>query len=343
MIALCKVAAGVGKVEIRDVPRPRPAFDEVLIRVNAAGICGSDLKIYNWDTQVKMAPPVIMGHEFSGVVEELGSETGSLKIGDRVTAEPTYSVCGRCYHCQSGFYNLCLERKVLGFAVDGAFAQYIRVPARRVHRLPENVDFWAGAMTEPLACCVHGVFELGKVNVGDLAVVSGPGAIGLICVQLLKLAGARVLVTGTQADAQRLALAKKLGADYAFEGKGTDISRTIRDLTEGLGADMVVECSGSEMAASSGLELIRKRGRYVQVGLFGRPIMLDFEKVAYKEIQVTGSFAQKWSAWKTSLLLMAEKKVHLNPLVSDVLPLLEWGNGFDKLNSKQGLKIILTP
>ncbi len=343
MIALCKVAAGVGNVEIRDVPRPLPAFDEVLIRVKAAGICGSDLKIYNWDTQVRMAPPVIMGHEFCGVVEELGSETGSLKIGDRVTAEPTYSVCGRCYHCHSGFYNLCVERKVLGFAVDGAFAQHIRVPEGRVHRLPENVDFWAGAMTEPLACCVHGVYELGRVTAGDLAVVSGPGAIGLICVQLLKLAGARVLVTGTQADAERLALAKKLGADYAINCNGTDILQTIRDLTGGLGADMVVECSGSQEAADSGLNLIRKRGCYVQVGLFGRPVMLDFEKVAYKEIQVTGSFAQKWSAWKTSLLLMAEKKVHLNPLVSDVLPLLEWSNGFDKLNSKQGLKIILTP
>ena len=118
---------------------------------------------------------MVMGHEFCGVVEECGRETESLKVGDRATAEPTYSVCGRCYHCQSGFYNLCVERRVFGLALDGAFAQYIRVPERRIHRLPNNIDFISGAMTEPLACSVHGLYELGNVTAGDLAVVSGPG------------------------------------------------------------------------------------------------------------------------------------------------------------------------
>ncbi len=343
MIALCKVAAGVGHVEIREVPRPLPAADEILVHVQAAGICGSDLHIYNWATRVAMAPPVVMGHEFSGVIEELGCEVEGFRAGERVTAEPTYHVCGHCRYCQSGRYNLCHERRVLGFAVDGAFAQYIRVPGTRVHRLPESVDYTVGAMTEPFACCVHGLYELTGVAVNEFAVVSGPGAIGLMCVQLLKLAGARVAVIGVTADAERLFLANRLGADHTINVEKEDALSIVKDLTAGWGADIVVECSGSQAAANSGLEIVRKGGRYTQIGLFGRPITLDFEKVAYKEIQLTGSFAQKWSAWKTALALMAAGKVELAPLVSDVLPLKDWNRGFQKLNSKQGMKIILTP
>jgi len=150
MIALRKTAPGEGHLELQEVPRPVRAPGEVLIQVAAAGICGSDLKILNWDTKVTLAPPVTIGHEFSGTVVEAAADSGGLKPGDRVTAEPTYRVCGRCLHCQAGFYNLCAERKVLGFAVDGAFAEYVRVPAGRVHPLPSNVSFHAGALTEPL-------------------------------------------------------------------------------------------------------------------------------------------------------------------------------------------------
>jgi L-iditol 2-dehydrogenase len=343
MRALCKTAMGRGHVEMRDIPRPAPGPDEVLIRVKAAGICGSDIHIYDGEAPATLIPPVVMGHELAGVVEETGAGVRDLAAGERVTAEPTYSACGKCPLCRAGFYNLCGERRVLGYAADGAFAELVRVPRLRVHRLPDNVDFNAGALTEPLACCVHALYEGVGVTDGELAVVIGPGAIGLLALQVLRSAGARVIVAGTGADAARLSLARSLGALAAIDVTREDARRAVREAGYGAGADLVVECSGAEAAAELGLDLARKRGRYSQMGLFGGPIRLSFEKIALKELRVTGSFAQKHSAWSTALGLMAQDRVRLGPLVSDVLPLEEWETGFKRFREKTGIKVILTP
>ena len=343
MIGLCKTAAGVGHLELCEFPRPEAGDADVLIRVEAAGICGSDLHILNWDTKVAMKPPVIIGHEFSGTIAAAGRGVKGLRAGDRVTAEPTYSVCGWCRYCRSGFYNLCAERQVLGFAVNGAFAELVRVPASRVHSLPDSVSFRAAAMTEPLACCVHGLYELTGLTADEVAVVSGPGTIGLLCLQVLKAAGVRVILVGTEVDARRLELGRELGADHTIDlGEASALDKVLT-LTDGNGADLVVECSGAAAAADLGLQLVRKRGKYTQMGMFGKPVSLDFERIAYKEIQVVGSFAQKWSAWKRALSLMGRQRVRLEPLVSDVLPLADWEAGFDRFSRKLGLKVILTP
>lgn len=343
MRALCKIALGKGNVELREVPRPIPAADEILIRVKAAGICGSDLHIQDGDTPVTIAPPVVMGHEFSGVVEEVGADARAFSSGERVTGEPTYSACGNCRPCRAGFYNLCAERRVLGYAADGAFAELVRVPAARVHRLPANVDFASGALTEPLACCVHGVYECAGVTANDLAVVIGPGAIGLLVLQLLRNAGARTVVVGTAADTQRLSLARSLGADATVDVGKDDARQVLAAISGGEGADIVVECSGAEAAATLGLDLARRQGRYAQIGMFGRPIRLDFEKVAYKELHVTGSFAQKWSAWHTALRLMAESRIRLDALITDTFSLEDWQTAFQRFREKKGIKFILTP
>jgi L-iditol 2-dehydrogenase len=343
MRALCKTAPGSGHVELRDLPRPRPSPDEVLIRVKAAGICGSDLHIYDGEAPATLIPPVVMGHELAGVVEETGRDARDFTMGERVTAEPTYSACGHCPCCREGFYNLCGERRVLGYAADGAFAELIRVPRASVHRLPANVDFIAGSLTEPLACCVHGLLEGVGAAEDELAVVIGPGAIGLIALQVLRSAGVRVIVAGTAVDAERLSLARTFGAEAAIDVSREDVRLAVREAGDGAGADLVVECSGAEQAAELGLDLARKRGRYLQMGLFGRPIRLDFSKVALKELRVTGSFAQKRSAWRTALDLMARERVRLAPLATDILPLERWEEGFQKFRDKKGVKIILTP
>lgn len=343
MIALVKTAAGAGNLEIRDLLVPEIRSGEVLIQVKAAGICGSDLHILNWDTQVPMNPPVAIGHEFSGVIAEKAEGIEDWQIGDRVTAEPTFSVCGTCLYCRMGFYNLCPERKVSGLWADGAFAQFVRVPARRLHRLPDRVSFEEGAMTEPLACCVHGVIELTCVSPGDLVVVSGPGAIGLMSMQVAKLAGATVILTGAAADAERLEAGEKLGADRIVNLEEEDPQEVVWEVSGGIGADVGIECSGSQAAAGMGINIVRKRGKYTQIGLFGRPITLDFEKIAYKEVQVTGSFAQKWSAWKKALSFMNRQEVSLRPLISDVVPLSSWTAAFEKMNRKRGIKLLLKP
>jgi L-iditol 2-dehydrogenase len=340
---LFKTAPGEGNLEIRRVPDPQAGPGEVLIEIQAAGICGSDLHIYHWDINFAMRPPMVIGHEFSGVIAGLGEGVEGWQIGDRVTAEPSFIVCGKCRYCRTGSYNMCPDRRVMGYWVDGAFAGYTVVPAIRLHRLPDNIDFDEGALTEPLACCVHGVHELTGIGAGDFVVVTGPGAIGLLTMQLARAEGGVVMVVGTGADEGRLARAKELGADYTLNLEEQDPEAAVKELTEGYGADVVLECSGAPAAASLGLELVRKQGKYTQIGLFGRPITLDFERIAYKEIRVTGSLSQRWTAWKRTLQLMEQGKVQLKPMISDVFPLSEWRQAFELFESRKGLKIILDP
>ena len=343
MKALVKTKTGIGNIEVREIEKPRISPNEVLIRVHAAGICGSDLHIYNWSTQVTMNVPVAMGHEFSGVVEEVGDEVTGWKPGDRVTAEPSYSVCGKCAYCMAGRYNLCNQRKVLGFYTDGAFAEYVAVPAYRVHRLPDSINFNEGALTEPLACCVHGIRELADIGLGEFVVLTGPGAMGLLSLQVAKSAGAVVAVIGTEKDRDRLKLAEQLGADYTYVLEEEKFREEIPSLTDSLGADSAVECSGAGPAVNTCFSLLKKSGKYLQLGLFGKPITIDFESIAYREFQVYGSFAQKWSAWKLSLGLMERGEVDLKSVISHEYTLDQWETAFQKMNDKEGLKIILKP
>ncbi len=343
MIGLCKTKAGKGNIELREIKDPVPAENEVLIHVKAAGICGSDIHIYNWDTQVAMKPPVVMGHEFSGVITAVGKGVADWRPGDRVTAEPSYSVCGSCIYCKEGRYNLCRDRKVMGFWADGAFAEYTRVPAQRVHRLPENIEFQEGALTEPFACAVHGVCELVRVRLGETVVVTGPGTIGLFAAQVAIAAGARVIMIGTDGDGERLLLSRELGADISVNSGDSSPEDVVMEITKGTGADVAVECAGAGKAVASNLKLLRKGGRYLQLGLFGKPIEVDFETIAYKELEVYGSFAQKWSAWKLALKMMAEGSVKIEPFISHNLPLSRWEEGFSLMNNREGMKIVLTP
>jgi L-iditol 2-dehydrogenase len=330
-------------MELRTLADPSPGRGEVVIAVRAAGICGSDIHIYHWDINYAMRPPMVVGHEFSGEIVAVGEDVADWRVGDRVTGEPSVITCGKCRYCRTGSYNMCPDRRVLGYWVDGAFAQYTVIPAHRLHRLPENVDYRAGALVEPLACCVHGVLELTRVRAGDLVAVTGPGAIGMLCAQLAMAEGGRVVVVGTPGDEQRIATALELGAERGLIAGRDDALAELRAMSEGYGADVVLECSGAEKAVDFGLDVVRKQGRFHQVGLFGRPIKVDFEKIAYKEIEVTGSLSQRWTAWKLSLELLRQQKIKVLPLVSDVFPLKDWKTAFEKFESRQGLKIGLDP
>ena len=343
MKGLFKTASGDGNMEIRETEIPKPGPGQVLLEVKAAGICGSDLHIYHWEIAFKMKPPMIIGHEFSGVIVECGEGVEGWEKGARVTAEPSAIICGKCHYCRTGAYNLCPERRVMGYWVNGVFAEYVVVGTHRLHRLPDSVSFDEGALTEPLACCVHGIYELTGIEAGDVVAVTGPGAIGLLCAQIAKAEGAQVIVIGTNADKARLATAKNLSMDYCINLDETDPLKAVQDLTEGYGADVVLECSGAGPAAALGLELARKQGKYTQVGLFGKPITLNFEQIAYKELKVTGTLSQRWTAWKRTIKLMALGKINLKAAISDKYPLTEWKAAFDKFEAREGLKILLDP
>ena len=343
MKGLFKTAPGSGNMELRDIEIPRPGPGEVLVEVMSAGICGSDLHIYHWNIGYKMNPPMIIGHEFSGIIAEIGERVEGWEKGARVTAEPSAIICGECRYCRTGAYNMCADRLVLGYWVNGGFAEYVVVDAQRLHRLPDTVSFDEGALTEPLACCVHGVHELTGIEVGDSVAVLGPGAIGLICAQLAKAEGAEVTVIGTGADRERLAAAKSLGMDHCVNLEEQDPVKFAMELTGNEGMDVVLECSGAEKAAALGLEIVRRQGKYTQIGLFGKPITIDFERIAYKELRVTGSLGQRWTAWKRAIKIMAQGRVNLKAVTSEKYPLTQWKAAFEKFESKGALKILLDP
>jgi len=343
MKALVKYAKGDGNMEIRDVPEPVAGKEQIKIEVKAAGICGSDLHIYHDDIVIPLNPPVVTGHEFSGVIAEVGEGVTGWNVEDRVVSETAYEFCGTCEYCINGFYNLCNRRKTLGYWYNGAFTQYTVVPAARAHRLPDNVDFVGGALTEPLACVTHAVLELTQITAGDVVLVTGPGAIGLMTMQVAKAQGATVIVAGMARDLKRLEVAQQLGADYIVNLQEKDLFDEINAITNSRGTDIILECSGSGRAAGDGLLAVKKGGQFTQIGLFNKPITIDFEKIAVREIKVTGSFGSRWTSWEKALQLMAQEKIHLRPLVSDIFSITEWEKAFTMFEEKKGLKIVLTP
>lgn len=341
MKAVVKFKKGEGNIEIQEVDEPTTGSNEVKIEVKAAGICGTDIHIYH--DEFKSNPPVILGHEFCGIIAEVGDNVTGFKVGDRVTAETAAKICGKCLYCKTGNYNLCSERLGLGYGLNGAFTKYCVVRKEIVHFLPDNVDFISGALCEPLSCAVHGALEQTNILLGDVVMITGPGAIGLLALQLSKLAGGFVVVLGLSADKERLSFAKKLGADIVINIEEENPEEIIKKISKGYGADVVLECSGAPAAAELGLKLVRKRGQYTQMGLFGRPINIDFEKIAYKELQVTGFISQNWQSWERALRLLEQGKMQIRPLVTDILPITNWKKGFEKFEKKKGIKIILLP
>ncbi len=343
MKAVVKYAEGPGNICLKEVPEPEPGAGEVKIRVEAAGICGSDLHIYKWDIGIPTRVPFIIGHEFSGVIAEVGKNVKCFKGGERVTAENSRLVCGHCQYCMTGNYNLCKERKATGYAFDGAFASFCVVPEERVHLLPDNVDFVTAALTDPSACVYHAVQELTGIDAGDVVLITGPGAMGLFSLQYVKANGGIAIVTGLEKDRKRLELARRLGADFIIDVTQESLKELVDEITGGEGVDVALECSGAEEAARDCLELLRRQGKYTQIGIFGHPITFDLDKVLYKEIKLIGSFSQKFTAWKAALKLFSQGKILALPLVTDILPLEEWEKGFQRSFEGEAIKVVFKP
>ncbi|MGI9861447.1 zinc-binding dehydrogenase [Moorella naiadis] len=344
MQALVKYAPGAGNMEVRPIPEPVPGPGQVLLQVAYAGICGSDMHIYAGAIEFKKYP-LVPGHEISGTIAATGPGVKDWRVGERVTTEHTFSTCGRCLYCRRGEYQECAARQSLGFDINGGFAEYVLAASDMLHRLPENLPLEAAALSEPLASAVHAVSKAG-ISWGDNVLVIGPGTIGQLAAQVAKAEGGRVFVIGTEADAERLQVAKSLGADYTFalgEKAEEGVKDTLLALTAGYGPDIVLECSGSRSGAALGLEIIRRQGTYIQVGLFGRPVELDYEQISYKELIVNGIFCHNWPDWEKALALMAAGRIGYRQLITTSLPLAEWQEGFQMMAEHKGLKILLAP
>ena len=327
MKALVRLSDTPKDFALRDVPKPALTADKIKIRVAYAGICGSDLHIYlGFEPGL---PQGVHGHEFSGVIEEVGENVEGFVPGEKVTVEHTYATCGRCSYCRTGRYQLCAKRKSLGFDIQGAFTESVVVDPVYVHKLPEGVDLKKGALTEPLACIVHAV-ELVETKPAMRVLVVGPGPMGLLCGLVLKAYGCAVDICGAPQDMERLKRAKAAGL-CVVEGK--EIAKQSYPL--------VAECSGSGGGVRLAIEALQKGATLLQVGISTEPVTLPYEQMVYKELKIQGTFCHTWADWDQALRLEQAGLVDISPVITDVVPLEEWKDAFERLLNKEGMKTLI--
>jgi L-iditol 2-dehydrogenase len=339
--AVVKIRPGPGNVELMEMPEPQPGPGQVRIAVAAAGICGTDIHILR--EEFPSRPPVILGHEFSGQIDRLGDGVEGFALGDPVVAMPAAIRCGRCRYCLTGDVLMCEHRRSIGHGVHGAFTRYIVVPAEMVHRVPRAVDLQHAALAEPTAVAVHAVSERARVAAGDTVLVSGVGPIGLLVLQVVRAQGGRVLASGTARDGRRLDVARRLGAEATVDVDAQDLVAAAREWSGGSGVDVAFECAGAPRSLDACLGAIRRIGTLVQVGLMGRRIECDYEQVAMHELRVVGTYGSSLLSWPRALALLAQRLVQADPMISDVLPMSAWEEGFRKTAAQESIKVLLTP
>jgi len=331
--------------EFADVPRPELGPDEVLVRVKACGICGSDVHGYD-GTSGRRIPPIIMGHEASGEIAEVGAEVTSWRPGERVTFDSTV-YCGECGYCCDGQVNLCTSRRVLGvscgdYRQHGAFAEYVKVPARILFPLPDHLTYEQAAFAEPLSIALHAVARV-QPKPGDTALVIGAGVIGLLVLQVLKMKGCgRVLVSDL--NEARLAIAKATGADEVFVPTACDVVGEVLLRTGGEGCDLTMECVGFGAAVQTAIDAVRKGGKVGLVGNLAATCDLPLQKVVTREISLHGSCASS-GEYQSAVDALAGGLIKIAPLLSAVAPLEEGAGWFDRLHAGREplIKVILQP
>jgi 2-desacetyl-2-hydroxyethyl bacteriochlorophyllide A dehydrogenase len=334
MLAVVKDPAKRGIV-LEDVPVPTVGPWEVLVRVRAAGICGSDQRIYN-EVNPARRRRFIIGHEIAGEVVAVGERVSEVPLGAAVAVEICIG-CGICRHCKVGRINLCEKLEELGVTVDGGMTELVAVPARNIHVLPPGLAFETAVLADPLACVIRGL-EMITVTSGAWVAVLGPGQMGLLATQVIKrILRARVVVIGTRDD--RLALARGMGADEVVNVRERDAVEAVRELTDG-GADFVYEAAGSAEALGQGIAMARKGGAVVMLTVHKR-VEVDLEPAVRGELHLVGAICYSYREYQRALGLLAQGRVDVEPLTRHVFPLEQAQEAFEFVLSRQGVKAIL--
>lgn len=333
------------QLEIADLPAPIPGPDEVLVRVAACGICGSDVHGYDGSSGRRI-PPIVMGHEAAGTAIALGARVKNFSVGDRVTFDSTIS-CGACDYCLRREINLCDNRRVLGvscgdYRCAGAFAEYVVVPQRIVYRLPESLSFSEAAMLEAVSVALHAV-SLSRIAAGQTVLVLGGGMIGLLTLQALRVAGcSRVFVADV--DASRLKLATELGASATLLATETELISQIFDLTNGRGVDVALEAVGVNETVRTTIDCVRKGGAVTLVGNIALEVTLPLQKVVTRQIRLQGSCASA-GEYPKAIELVGSKRIQVKPLITAIAPLEDGPHWFERLYAREPnlMKVVLTP
>jgi L-iditol 2-dehydrogenase len=343
MRALVKYAPGKGNVEIRDIPVRQPEADEILIKVRYCGICGTDLHIYA--DEFPNTPPVVMGHEYCGTIAQVGGKArGNWKVGERVVGELHTGACGKCALCLAGKPHICDSKLALGSKYNGAFAEYLTIPAWLAHRVPAGVPWEVAGVTEPFAITAHCLVERGGLGAGMNVFISGAATMGLMATIWASRLGAKeIIVSGTNMDEpMRFPLAQEMGATHLVNVQKEDLKQVVMRLTEGRGVDAWVECSGSAAAIAGGIDLVKKTGRAVLIGLVGpETIPIPWNKILYKELDLAGCFSSPPSSWQKALEAEAAEAAKLRKLVTKIIPLDAWQEGFEMMRKGDAVKILI--
>jgi L-iditol 2-dehydrogenase len=336
------VLHGPEDLRIEEVPVPSIAEDEVLVKVDACGICGTDVHILRGHFPVPNLP-LIPGHEFSGRVVEVGSSVDRVTVGEPVTADINIG-CDRCYYCRHQMRMFCPQLSQIGVHRDGAFAEYVKAPAAAVYRLPDHMTPEQGAYVEPLACAMHGQ-ERAEIRAGSTVAIIGAGPMGLVHVQLSKLRGAAQIIA-SEPNAARRSKAADLGADVVLDPASTDAVEAVCELTEGRGADCVIEAVGSIETYRDAFEMVRRGGTVVAYGAAPSTATLELKPfdIYSKELTIVGSYAGTYATWPDAIALIRSGRFDPLKLISNVLPLTDLVRGIEAAErDKDIIKIQVRP
>ena len=336
--AVVNYAPEKGSVEIREIERPEIGDEDVLLQVENVGVCGSDLHQWTADHSWPVNYPVVLGHEFGGVITRTGSRVNKWKEGDRVVSETAAIIDLNNPMSRIGLYNLDPTRKGFGYGVNGAMTKYVKVPARCLHKIPEQLPFEQACLTEPCCVAYNAVVENTRIKPGDRVIVIGPGTIGILCAAMARLCGAQVAVIGLETDRHRLNIAEQYGC-IGIVGDATPwaIER------DGLGADVVIDAAGVSTTLNIAMQLVRPNGKITKVGWGRQPLGISLDPIVQKNITLQGSFSHNWPMWERVLALLTNKQLDVRPIIGGIWPVTQWHTAFEKMHKGEVVKSVLKP
>lgn len=336
--AVVNYAPEKGSVEIREIDVPVFGDDDILLEVANVGVCGSDLHQWTSDHSWPVNYPVVLGHEFGGHIVEIGKNVTGWKTGDRVVSETAAVIDQNNPMSRTGLYNLDPTRKGFGYGVNGAMTRYVRVPARCLHRVPDQLAFEQACLTEPCCVAFNALVQNSRLKPGDRVIVLGPGTIGILCAAVARLCGAEVAIVGLEADRGRLNIAKQYGCEVIIG----DASPWAQE-RDGLGADCVIDAAGVSATLKIAMALVRPNGQITKVGWGPQPLGFSIDQLVQKNVTLQGSFSHNWPVWERVIALLASGQLNVKPIIGGVWPITQWHEAFEKMHKGDVVKSVLKP
>ena len=351
MKALIKTDRGPDNLELQDWPLPTIGDDDILLEVKAAGICGSDIRMKKLGNSENLRPPVVVGHEFAGIIKAVGKNVTDFLVGERIVSDNSGDLCGKCEQCARGNYTMCYHRIGMGSGMDGGFAKYVKIPGHllsvnpnSLYRIPDNVSYDEASCLDPICNAYKAVVQESSLMPGQDVVIFGLGTIGLLAVQIARVMGAaKIIGVGRSYNKQRFSVANKFGATHLICSDREDVVGRIREITDGEMVPVIIDCAGKNEILESALSILSKGGEFVKIGYDDKPVGVSLDRYVNKGIQIKGHFAYDYVSWKNCIKLLEMGKIDVKPIITHKLKLSEWKEGFRIVEEREGIKVLLIP